>query len=170
MQNQGRNQNVVTSEPQMRLSIGKAAEYLGVSIDTLRRWEKKEKVKSTRSPGGHRYFTKEELDNVFGQKYKRDLPTKKPISADVKQGVKKDIKDDVIKMEPPVIKEDIKKEDIKEVEKKAKEIIDSYQPKTTRTELSPKIRQIPWTKVFLAALIFFVILDAILITIYLFST
>lgn len=53
------------------LSIGEASEYLGVSIDTLRRWEKKEKVKSYRSPGGHRYFRKNDLDTLFGRKYER---------------------------------------------------------------------------------------------------
>ncbi|OGM19859.1 hypothetical protein A2686_01155 [Candidatus Woesebacteria bacterium RIFCSPHIGHO2_01_FULL_38_10] len=53
------------------LSIGEASEYLGISIDTLRRWEKKGKLKVLRSPGGHRYFKKENLDNVFGTKYER---------------------------------------------------------------------------------------------------
>ena len=52
-------------------AIGEAANYLGVSVDTLRRWEKKGKVKTFRSPGGHRYFEKEELDNLFGRKYER---------------------------------------------------------------------------------------------------
>lgn len=54
------------------LSIGEASEYLGISIDTLRRWEKRNKVEVFRSPGGHRYFTKSELDKVFGKKYERD--------------------------------------------------------------------------------------------------
>lgn len=54
------------------LSIGEASEYLGISIDTLRRWEKKEKIKAYRSPGGHRYFKKDELDNLFGRKYERE--------------------------------------------------------------------------------------------------
>lgn len=54
------------------ISIGEAAEYLGVSIDTLRRWEKKGKVTTYRSPGGHRYFKPEDLDKVFGKKYERD--------------------------------------------------------------------------------------------------
>jgi len=53
------------------LSIGQASEYLGVSIDTLRRWEKKGKIASYRSPGGHRYFKKNELDSMFGKKYER---------------------------------------------------------------------------------------------------
>jgi len=54
------------------LSIGKASEYLGVSVDTLRRWEKRGRLNTYRSPGGHRYFKKQELDQVFGMKYTRD--------------------------------------------------------------------------------------------------
>lgn len=53
------------------LSIGEAAEYLGVSIDTLRRWAKAGKISDTRSPGGHRYFRKTDLDNLFNTKYER---------------------------------------------------------------------------------------------------
>ncbi|OGM15650.1 hypothetical protein A2V56_01985 [Candidatus Woesebacteria bacterium RBG_19FT_COMBO_42_9] len=65
----------------MHLSIGKASKYLGVSIDTLRRWEKKEKISSHRSPGGHRYFLKEDLDQVFRPKKKEkpNLVTEAPI-------------------------------------------------------------------------------------------
>lgn len=55
-----------------RLSIGKAAKYLGVSIDTLRRWEKNGRITALRSPGGHRYFEGSQLDNLFGKKYTRD--------------------------------------------------------------------------------------------------
>lgn len=64
-------QNVGKKEPTM-LSIGRASEYLGVSIDTLRRWEKRERIEAYRSPGGHRYFKKQDLDNLFGTKYQRD--------------------------------------------------------------------------------------------------
>jgi excisionase family DNA binding protein len=56
------------------LGIGKAAKFLGVSIDTLRRWSKKGKIKSYRSPGGHRYFLKKDLTNVQNQKYAREKP------------------------------------------------------------------------------------------------
>ena len=59
-----------------RLSIGKAAKFLGVSIDTLRRWERKRTIESHRSPGGHRYFLKEELQKVFGKKYQRVITSK----------------------------------------------------------------------------------------------
>src|SRR3990170_7177102 len=61
-----------------RLSIGESAEYLGVSIDTLRRWEKKKVILALRSPGGHRYFLKKDLDKLFGQKYAR-VSTKKEV-------------------------------------------------------------------------------------------
>ncbi len=62
------------------LSIGQASEYLGVSIDTLRRWEKKGKLKTLRSPGGHRYFRKEDLEKVFGTRYEREETKKQDIS------------------------------------------------------------------------------------------
>jgi excisionase family DNA binding protein len=54
------------------IAIGEAADYLGVSVDTLRRWEKKGKVNTYRSPGGHRYFKTSDLDKVFGKKYERE--------------------------------------------------------------------------------------------------
>jgi excisionase family DNA binding protein len=64
-----------TSIKTKRLSIGEASEYLGVSIDTLRRWEKKGRIEPLRSPGGHRYYTQTDLDNLFNKKYTRDEPT-----------------------------------------------------------------------------------------------
>lgn len=47
------------------ISIGKAAQYLGVSHDTLRRWEKKGKIKALRSPTNRRYYIKKELDLIM---------------------------------------------------------------------------------------------------------
>lgn len=58
------------------LSIGEASEYLGVSIDTLRRWNKKGKIESYRSPGNHRYFKKQDLDGLFDRKYEREKEIK----------------------------------------------------------------------------------------------
>lgn len=57
------------------LNIGTASEYLGISIDTLRRWEKKGRIKPLRSPGGHRYYSKANLDDLFGKRYTRDEET-----------------------------------------------------------------------------------------------
>lgn len=45
------------------LTIKEAAEFLGISIDTLRRWDSKGKLKAVRSSGGHRYYSKEQLDS-----------------------------------------------------------------------------------------------------------
>lgn len=45
------------------LTITEAAEFLGVSIDTLRRWDKSGKLVATRKNGGtHRYYRKEDLE------------------------------------------------------------------------------------------------------------
>lgn len=44
------------------LTIGEAADFLGVSIDTLRRWDSSGKLKALRSAGGHRYYSKEHLE------------------------------------------------------------------------------------------------------------
>jgi excisionase family DNA binding protein len=54
------------------LSIGETSDFLGVSIDTIRRWEKKGRIEAYRSPGGHRYFKRSELGNLFGKRYSRD--------------------------------------------------------------------------------------------------
>src|SRR5258708_7099003 len=39
------------------LSIGQASDMLGVSIDTLRRWEKAGKIRSVRPDGKNRFFS-----------------------------------------------------------------------------------------------------------------
>ncbi|OGF34823.1 hypothetical protein A2482_01990 [Candidatus Falkowbacteria bacterium RIFOXYC2_FULL_48_21] len=45
------------------LTISQAAEYLGVSINTLRRWDESEKLKSIRKQvGGNRYYHRFDLD------------------------------------------------------------------------------------------------------------
>jgi DNA (cytosine-5)-methyltransferase 1 len=46
------------------LSIAHASEYLGVSFDTIRRWEKKGLVKTQRSEQGHRLFSVKELERL----------------------------------------------------------------------------------------------------------
>ncbi|BDG61815.1 hypothetical protein caldi_29050 [Caldinitratiruptor microaerophilus] len=40
----------------MQVSIGKAARELGVSAETLRRWEAAGKIRAERTPGGHRRY------------------------------------------------------------------------------------------------------------------
>lgn len=49
------------------LSIGKAAELLGVSVGTLRAWADKGLVHAIRLPSGYRRFTREEIDEMRRQ-------------------------------------------------------------------------------------------------------
>lgn len=65
------------------IPIGEAAKYIGVSRDTLRRWEKAGKIKPQRSPTNRRYYTKSQLDQLIG---KQPAPSR-PIKA--KGGIKK---------------------------------------------------------------------------------
>lgn len=44
------------------ISIGDAAEILGISIDTLRRWDKSGKLRSVKSSGGHRFYHKSQIE------------------------------------------------------------------------------------------------------------
>ena len=48
----------------MKISIGKAAELLGFSRDTLRRWERDGKISSQRTKKGHRRYLKDELTGI----------------------------------------------------------------------------------------------------------
>lgn len=52
------------------ITISEAAELLGVSIDTLRRWDEKGQLKPIRSTGGHRYYFKEQIANYSKEIYK----------------------------------------------------------------------------------------------------
>ncbi|WP_226585932.1 IS607 family transposase [Microseira wollei] len=54
------------------VQIGEAAKIRGVSIDTLRRWERSGKLKATKTEGGHRRYRVADLlkiDNPCPQKY-----------------------------------------------------------------------------------------------------
>ncbi len=53
------------TETQPPVSIGEAARALGVSIDTLRRWEAQGKISAVRSPGGQRRFTAAEVQRIL---------------------------------------------------------------------------------------------------------
>lgn len=50
------------------VAIGDASKYLGVSRDTLRRWERRGKIKAIRSPTNRRYYTKKQLDELMAGK------------------------------------------------------------------------------------------------------
>ena len=50
------------------LNIAQAAKYLNVSIDTLRLWDKNGKLKPLKTPGGHRRYDTDSLDEFLGKK------------------------------------------------------------------------------------------------------
>jgi len=53
------------------LTIGEAAQYLGVSIDTLRRWDKKGILPSVRvMQNGHRYYSQHSLDLLYNDLFR----------------------------------------------------------------------------------------------------
>ena len=64
-------------EPSVR--IGEAAEALGVSVETLRRWEARGTLAVTRSPGGQRLIAASELSRQLAMR-RRD-PDERPIVA-----------------------------------------------------------------------------------------
>ena len=45
--------------------IGDTSRQLGVSIDTLRRWEREGKITSVRTPGGQRRYARSEIDRLL---------------------------------------------------------------------------------------------------------
>ena len=54
-----------TEQQEPPVAIGEAAHRLGVSVDTLRRWEREHKIVSTRTPGGQRRFAAAEIERVL---------------------------------------------------------------------------------------------------------
>ena len=68
-------------------TISEAAKYLGVSPDTLRRWEKAGKISAPkRTAGGARRYSKELLDQILGAgKEEKISPPKKKAQTPAKK-------------------------------------------------------------------------------------
>jgi len=49
------------------LDIEKASKIISVSKSTLRRWERDGKIKSYRTPGGHRRYDEKEILKIIGK-------------------------------------------------------------------------------------------------------
>jgi molybdopterin-binding protein len=62
-----------------RLRVGQAAEMLGVSVETLRRWEAEGRLRMTRSGGGQRLVDVEEVARLLAER--RRSATDRPIVA-----------------------------------------------------------------------------------------
>lgn len=63
-------------EKTLKVSAKKAAEYLGISISTLYRAEEKGLLSATRTPGGQRRFTKDELNSYLEKSFEIKAPQK----------------------------------------------------------------------------------------------
>jgi putative resolvase len=46
-------------------AVGDTARQLGVSIDTIRRWEREGKLHGIRTPGGQRRFPRSEINRLL---------------------------------------------------------------------------------------------------------
>jgi MerR family redox-sensitive transcriptional activator SoxR len=46
------------------LTIGDAARIAGVSVDTMRRWEREGKIVATRTAGNQRRFKRDDLNQI----------------------------------------------------------------------------------------------------------
>ncbi|MGH2466536.1 MAG: TOBE domain-containing protein [Candidatus Limnocylindrales bacterium] len=67
------------SQAGARLRVGHAAEMLGVSVDTLRRWETEGRVRMVRSAGGQRLIEVEEVARLADER--RRAAADRPIVA-----------------------------------------------------------------------------------------
>ncbi len=69
-----------TREPQAtRLRVGQAAEMLGVTVETLRRWETEGRLRMERSDGGQRLIDIDEVARLLTER--RKASTDRPIVA-----------------------------------------------------------------------------------------
>jgi excisionase family DNA binding protein len=55
-----------TSEPDW-LTLGQAAKYLGVAQSTIRKWSDQGRVPAFYTPGGHRRYRRQDLDNFLAR-------------------------------------------------------------------------------------------------------
>ena len=62
------------------LGIGEAAKMLGVSIPTLRRWDKEGKLTAVRTPSGHRRYPTDEVSS-FNPLGLKESPMSRPTIA-----------------------------------------------------------------------------------------
>ncbi len=57
------------------VTISDAARYLGVSVDTLRRWERKRKLIPRRTVGGHRRYARSQLESILKKPLEQVIKT-----------------------------------------------------------------------------------------------
>jgi molybdopterin-binding protein len=55
------------------IRIGRAAEMLGVTVDTIRRWSDEGKIESVRSPGGQRLIPIEDVTRLIAERRRTSI-------------------------------------------------------------------------------------------------
>jgi molybdopterin-binding protein len=60
----------IHEQPPVRLRVGQAAEMLGVSVETLRRWETEGRLRTERSDGGQRLIEIDEVSRLLDERRK----------------------------------------------------------------------------------------------------
>ncbi len=76
----------------MRVRISEAARILGVTVDTLRRWEAAGKIQAERTPGGHRRY---DVDKIRGIARNRSPDLSKRMTLGYARVSSRDQKDDL---------------------------------------------------------------------------
>src|SRR5436190_18785756 len=66
---------VIKKPRNLALRVGEAAELLGVSVDTLRRWEAEGRLRVRRSRGGQRLVSLADVRRLQAKRRKRDQST-----------------------------------------------------------------------------------------------
>ena len=69
----------IREQPAARVRVGQAAEMLGISVETLRRWESEGRLRMERSEGGQRLVEIEEVARLIDAR--RKATTDRPIVA-----------------------------------------------------------------------------------------
>jgi molybdopterin-binding protein len=69
----------ITDPPATRMRVGQAAEMLGVSVETLRRWESEGRLTMARSEGGQRLVDIDQVAALLAER--RKAATDRPIVA-----------------------------------------------------------------------------------------
>lgn len=69
----------IREQSAVRIRVGQAAEMLGISVETLRRWESEGRLRMERSEGGQRLVEIDEVARLLDQR--RKTSTDRPIVA-----------------------------------------------------------------------------------------
>jgi len=53
------------------INIGQVSKIIGVNVQTVRRWDKENKIRSIRTPGGHRRYRLSDIEKLINMEEKQ---------------------------------------------------------------------------------------------------